>query len=307
MYYPLNYDQITWAEGHNSPSAVRARGNWSYNYWMRSLYFRLCSRFDFKLPETWQGNVKNFFNYWLWRLGYLMISKDEELGYFFQPCGLSGFDFYYQPVTAIVANPRMSREFTIGEDCELLQVTPDYLGYFDILDRYAIQLSELDVAINTNMINSKMAYILSAKTKAEAEALKVIVDRINRGEPAVFYDRTLGERKKPTDEAEPFFVTQIQEVAKNYIVSAQLKDHQTILNAFDAEIGIQTVPYQKMERMVVDEAEARKEDSQARILTCADCLDTSLRRIRELYPDLEISYSIRADGSGEEASDDGDR
>lgn len=303
MYAPLNYSEITWADGHYRPSAVRGKNNWSFKYWMRSLYERIASRFDFELPETWQGNVKNFFYYCLIRAGFVMISRDDGytkdyektggVGYFFQPCGISGYNFYYQPARAIVSNPMLQREFTIGVDCELLQLTPDYMGMFDVMDRYATQLSTLDVAIHTNIINSKLAYILSGKNKGEAEALKQIIDRINRGEPAVFVDKSLGERKKPTEDAQPFFVTQIQECVKNYIVSQQLQDHQTILNAFDAEIGINTIPYAKAERMVTSEAESRQNDSAARMLCITDCLDSSIKRVKDLYPDIRLSYELR--------------
>ena len=306
MYIPLNYDQITWMEGHNSPSSVKSRDNWSYDYWFRSLYFRMISKIQFKLPKNWQGPVWDFFHWCLYRYGFLVISQDEIYDHFFQPGCPKGYNFYYQPTDFLVENPLMNRIFTVGEDCEILKLTPDWRGTFDIIDRYATLLSALDTAINTNIINSKFAYILSAKNKTEAEALKTVIDRINRGEPAVFVDRTLGQRKKPTEEAEPFFVTQIQEVSKNYIVDQQLADSQTILNAFDAEVGIQTVPYQKAERMNVLEADSRHEDSQAKTMTWCDCLDASLAVIREHYPDLDLSYTVRGGAADDVTNEDND-
>lgn len=308
MYTPLNYNQITWMEGRISPSSVKPYNNWSYEFWERSLYNRLISVIEFSLPDNWQGSISDFFHWCLYRYGFVMISRDEEHGYFFQPAAPKGFTFYYQPAEMVCSNPLLtktgqkSKSYVIGEECEVLKLTPDYRGLFDIIDRYAVQLSTLDTAINTNIINSKLAYLVTAKNRAEAEALKTIMDRINSGEPSVFYEKYLSN-KKPNDDSEPFNITHIQDVAKNYIVSNQLQDLQTILNSFDLEVGIPTIPYQKAERMNTYEASSRQQDTKSKLSTMCACLDASLKDIKELYPDLQLSYKIREEeldnGSGE--------
>jgi len=302
MYYPLNYDQITWISGHYSPQSVKSFNNATFAYWERSLYQRALSVIEWKLPENWQGSVKDFFDWCLYRYGYVMISKNEEYGYFFQPVNLDGFDFYFQPTNAILGNPKLSREFKIHEECEILKLTPDYRGIWDIITYYAEKLSTLDVAINTNIINSKLAYILGAKNRSVAEALKTIMDRVNRGEPAVFYDKAI-QQSKPNDPDTPFQFLPIQDLKQNYILDQLLREWQTLLNDFDAAIGIKTVPYQKMERMVTAEAESKEEDSQARVKTWLESLTSSLEMVKKLYPDLELSFRLRSDAEGGE--DDG--
>ena len=59
----------------------------------------------------------------------------------------------------------------------------------------------------------------------------------------------------PNDQDTPWQLLDIQKLKDNYITDKQLVDFQTILNSFDAEIGINTVPYQKAERFVSAEAE----------------------------------------------------
>ena len=84
-----------------------------------------------------------------------------------------------------------------------------------------------------------------------------------------------------------------QKVKENYITDKQLIDFQTILNAFDAEIGINTVPYQKAERFVSAEASSRMNDSQARIITAIECLKSSIVDIKKLYPDITLDFNLR--------------
>ena len=181
MYYPLNYDQITWMSGHYSPQSVKSFNNATFSYWERSLYQRALSVIKWHLPENWQGSTKDFFDWCLARFGFVMISRNEEFGYFFSPVNVKGFDLYYQPTEAVMANPKLNRTFVIHEECELLKLTPDFRGgYWDVIVYFAEKLSTLDVAIQTNMINSKLAFILGAKNRNAAEALKTIMDRVNR-------------------------------------------------------------------------------------------------------------------------------
>lgn len=57
----------------------------------------------------------------------------------------------------------------------------------------------------------------------------------------------------------------------------------TILNQFDNEIGIPTVPYQKKERMVTSEADSKIIDSTARSVVWRDCLVSCCKIIINMY------------------------
>ena len=306
MYYtPLNYDAITWVQGHYPPAHVKAYNNATFAYWERALFQRAASVFDFHLPEEWQGSTSDFFYWCLFRFGYVMIAREEQFGTFFQPAALNGFDFYYQPVEAILSNPKLQKRYRIHEDCELLKLTPDYFGAWDIVAHYAEKLSTLDVAINTNIINSKVAYLLGAKNKNTAEALKTIMDRVNKGEPAVFYDKAI-MNSKPNDPDTPFQFLPIQKIKENYVLMELLRETQTLLNAFDNEVGIPTVPYQKAERMVTAEAESREADAVSRITVWRKSLDSSLELVKKMFPDLELSYEMRWKDGGSENNPDRD-
>ena len=291
-YLPLNYEQINTIEGTYVPSNIKVYNTYTFKYWQRSLVQRALSVFEFKLPDEWTGTAKNLFDFWLLYKGFLAVFDSAEFGFTFNPCTIHDFNWYYQPVNVMIANPALKESLTleIGKDCELLRLTPDYLGIWDIISYYAEKLASLDNSINTAITNSKIAWILGAKNKSTAEAIKKALDKINKGEAAVILDSKLvNTSKKPTDNEDPWNLIDL-EVKKNYVLNDLLQDFQTILNCFDAEIGIPNVPYQKKERMVTSEAESRIIDSKARCVVWLDCLQDSIDHINDHYgSDLAVS------------------
>ena len=298
FYTPLNFESLNTIAGHYAPSMVKAYNNATFAYWERSLFQRAVSRLKTVLPKEWEGSRRDFLLFCLLKLGYVFVSKNEKLGYWFQPGSLYGIDFYYQPTEFIIANPRASEldiknRYQLHTEGEILKFMPDYRGIFDIIAYYAEKLSALDNAINMSIINSKFAFMIGAKNKAAAETMKKMLDKINKGEPAVFFDTLL--KNDGTDNEEPWQFLEIQKLKDNYITDKQLIDFQTILNAFDAEIGINTVPYQKAERFVSAEAQSRSVDSQARLTVAIECIQSSIKEVKKLYPDIKLSFELRKD------------
>lgn len=306
FYVPLNTQELNAIAGRYSPSMVKAYNNATYAYWERSLFQRAVSRIKTALPDNWEGSRRDFLLFCLLKLGFVFVSESESLGYWFNPGHLYGIDFYYQPTEFVLANPRINElglksRYQLHTEGELLKFMPDYQGIFDTISYYAEKLSALDNAINMSIINSKFAFILAAKNKATTEALKKVLDKINKGEPAVFVDKVL--MNDPNSADTPWQLLEIQKLKENYITDKQLIDFQTILNAFDAEIGINTVPYQKAERFVSAEANSRQMDSQARILTAIECLQSSVKDIKKLYPNIKLSFSLREEAAPDVSSE----
>ena len=174
----------------------------------------------------------------------------------------------------------LTYELEIGKDCEMVRMTPDWLGVYDIICYFAEKLALNDTAVNTSLINSKVAYVLGAKTKAAAEALKNIFDKINAGEACAVYDTRIQD--DPVSKTEPF--TQLKLFSQaDFITDKLLETHQTIIDEFDAEIGIKTVPYKKAERMVQSEADSKSEDSMARINLWIRTLNDSFKNVNRKY------------------------
>jgi len=170
----------------------------------------------------------------------------------------------------------------IHKECELLKIAPDYMGISDIIDKYARRLSNMDPAIDLSIENSKYSNIWGARNKAGASFLRKVRDFISRGEPAVVFDTSV---LLPIDKVtkEDIVVDLSQKDIKNtYLGTQLLQDIQTILNEFDTEIGIPTLPYQKKERMVTDEAESKQEDATSRSKVWVDTMNGCFKDINKL-------------------------
>ena len=300
MYLPLNYDKINLIEGTHNPSPVKSCNNATFDYWVRTLFHRAASTIIMGLPEYWQGEIMDFWYYCILRYGFVSIQdltekneEGEEIGMCFFPVGLKDYNFYLQPTTSLLSNPVLTEtyELKIGSECALFKITPDYQGIWDVIERYAEMLSNLDNAINMSIINNKFAFVLAGKTKAAIQTLKKMMDLINRGEPAVFLDSRVMD--DPQSKDTPFQSWTRDNLKQSYLTTDQLLDLHTILSDFDSEIGIPTVPYQKKERETEYESKSKVADGQARCLVWKRCAESSIKNIKKLYPDLDISFKLR--------------
>ena len=275
---PLTNNEITTMTGLYTPNTTHVKNTYAYRFWYRSLFMRLLSPIKINnLP--WIGSVKDFFNQCLYLNGFVVVFEHEDFGLSFQPCSLSGYDFYYQPTRALISNPLYNAELKIGFDCEIFKLAPDYLGYNDTVSYYAEKLSELDTGLNVALFNEKNPLVFGAKNKANAEAFKKMLDGINKGNPV-----SVTDYKMMLDEdGEPLKVSNYFDTKNNYITDKILTDMQTLINQFDCEIGIPTVPYQKKERMVTSEAESKVVDSQGRLTTLLECLTESADIVNEHF------------------------
>lgn len=299
-YLPLNYDQINLIEGTYQPSQIK-NNSASFDYWVRTLFGRASSNLIFELPDFWQGDIANFWYYCMLRFGFVSVQdltgkgkRGDELGMCFSPVNLTGINFYFQRTLATLSNPTLDESFEleIGKDCALVCMTPDKMGIWDVIERYALLLSNLDNAINMSIINSKIPFILGGKTKAAIQTLKKIMDKVNSGQPAVFYDSRIQDDAQSKDT--PFqFLKLLENPKQNYLTTDQLMDLHTILSDFDSEVGIPTIPYQKKERETSFESQSKLADGQARSLVWERTINDSIKEVKKLYPDLQLSFRLR--------------
>ena len=281
-YFDQNY-----YDGTRAPSPVH-NNSAAFWFWCRALYQRAASTIEFKLPKSW-NRARDLFEAILFNRGYLAVFNTKEYGVTFQPCTLYGYDWFYQPTQAVISNPKLSKTFTIGEDCSLIKLTPDWRGIYDIIFYSAERLATLDSAINMAITNSKFAYVLGAKNKASSAAIKMIFDKINKGESTIVYDQRLTEG---LGDESPFEFLDRGNLKNSYITTELLNDFQTILNQFDTEIGIPTIPAEKRERMISDEANSKFADASSRITLWDECLSNSIDEVNRMFG-TSISYKFK--------------
>lgn len=281
----MNEQLINILESIKVPNTYWKGKTQTYLYWFRSLLHKIDSSLIFDgLPAEWNND---FFMICLWALGRVVVFKtdrediaDKYGAVTFQPCTLSGYDWFYQPNKAIVSNPMYEREFTLGDDAELIKLTPDYCGILDIIDYYASKLAEMSKGIDMGIINAKLPCILTAKNDAQAETLKKVYDKVQAGEPLVVYKELEDNGEiMPTKSA---FEEWTQDFKKTYVVHNLLEDMQLILDSFYVEIGL-PVAIEKKERLVTSEADFASAQSQARISCWLETLRESLDRVNKMF------------------------
>lgn len=310
---PYGWEQINLSAGTYTPSSFPKYVNSkAYAFWQWAFYERAISKFNFTVPEEWEGGIKDFLIWCLFRRGFVFVGDSDIYGEMFQPCTLHGFSLYYQPTHCLIANPHMREDafkkdvdgIPLGEQGDLLKLTPNYMGVFGIINYFAEKMAIMDPAVNIAITNSKMSFAWGAKSKTAAETIKKIFDEIQAGNPGVVFDSLFDETENGES---PFEFIDRSGVANSYIVDKLLRDWQTIINQFDAEIGITTVPYQKAERMVTGEAESKQEDSKARINVWLECLKSSIKTIKKIIPDIKLDVSLNEEEVAEDGKNNPDR
>lgn len=282
---PYYYNYINAETSQVTPSTVHVKDSGLCRYFTKYLLQKAMSVFEWDLPETWN---KDYFLYVLYCWGYVAVVNTDKFGVIPQGCGLKGYDVFYAPTHAVIANPLLSGilEPRIGTQCELLKLQPDFSGILDLVGHYAEQMALASQSVSVNLLNSKLSYVFTAKTKALAESLKKMYDQIASGEPAVVID----SRLKNAADGEETWKSFEQNVGGNYIVTNLLSDLRKIEAMFDTEIGIPNANTDKRERLIQDEVNANNIETYSKCAMWLENLQYACKRVNDMFG---LSISVR--------------
>lgn len=290
MNAPYLWDELNKWVGSYQPSTLHIKNTYSYNYFRRALYDRIISVGTWTIPEEWN---RDYFLFFLYNIGFLAVIPTAEFGTIPQICSLNKVGVFLQPTDIIVRNDFLNFAGRINEDCALIKLTPDYMGINDIIQFYAGKLAELDGTLDQAFTNERFAYIVAAKGKSAAETLKKAFDIRNAGSPLAVVDKY--SRGKAGDELEdqesPWDFLDLN-IGENYISDRLLADYRTIMNMFDAEIGISNIQMEKKERLITAEVEQNQQETDSRLTTWTECLQRSISETIKLFPDLSGRLSF---------------
>ena len=292
-YFPLNYESLNLIEGNYNPSQVHATNDAEVWFWTRSLYQRAMAAIDFNIPKEWNAD---FFKWVLsWR-GFICVFRSDKYGVIPQPCTVHDFGIYYEPKYCNIYTPYFNEnDLLIGRDCALIKFTPDYFGIYDVIHHYAEKLALISASIDTNAFNSRLAYIIAARTKAGAETIKKTLDAISRGQPSVVIDEKVFKGLTGTD-AEPW-VEYSRDVKNSYVGAELWNEHRTILNEFDNEVGIPNAGQDKRERRNTEEITVQYNDSKCRLETWLESMRPGFEMVKKLYG-IECGAKARFNSGG---------
>lgn len=299
MQPPFSYQFMNTVEGTIHPSFLHIHNTSLSRFFKQYLLQDVLSVFKFTLPDWWDAD---YFRYSLLGYGYVAIFKTDKFGVIPQQCDLTGYNVFYRPTKAMIANPLIDgRELNIGRNCEIIKVMPDYSGIANIVDYYGDLMALTWEGITTNILNSKLAYIGFAGNKADAETFKKLYDRIASGEPAV-----IARKKSATITDDDKFQLFTQNLQQNYIAPQMMESLRNIQSAFRAEIGIPDLNVQKKERLIT--AEATKTDiyTRAKSMLWLETMREGIEKAKARYPEigmLNVEFRFPLDGGEEDASD----
>lgn len=282
---PASYDYMNANISPVTPSTQHVQGTGLHRYFQRYLLQKAISVFEWEMPQTWD---KNYFLYVLYCWGYLAIINTDRFGVIPQGCGLKGYNVFYQPRQAVIVNPllRGINEPVINEQCALLRLQPDYGGIMDVVNYYASTLALAAETLMTNLLNSKLAYVFTAKNKAAAESFKKLFDMVASGEPAVVYDKGLlnADGSKAWD-------TFSQDIKRTYIATDVISDMRKLEAQFDTIIGIPNANTDKRERLVTDEVNANNFETLSRAALWLEELRKGCEIARNMFGiDLSVDW-----------------
>lgn len=274
---PFSYEAYNTCNGLVTPSTTHVSGTGLSLFFQRYFLQRMQSVLKWELPKTWS---KTYFLNVLYVWGWIGVVHTDKFGTICQGCGLRGYDIYYQPTHALISNPLLNGilEPRIGKQCELIRLSPDYRGVYDIISYYGDQMALAAQALAMNLVNSKLAYVFFTSTKQGAETMKKMMDKIMTGNPAVVVDD-----KAATIDGKPAWQFFAQNLAQNHISPQLLEEMRYIQNMFDTEIGIPNANTSKRERLITDEVHANNVETLSKTALWLEYLQESCKKVNDMF------------------------
>lgn len=284
---PFFYDyQNAYASIHN-PSTMHATDTGLSRFFQRHLLQRAISNFKFTLPDYW---AENYFLYCLYCWGYVAVINTDKFGVIPQGCTLKGYNVMYQPYQAVIVNPLFDKtyELTIGKECALIRLQPDYGGVLDLVTTYADIMAMTMETAGVNVMASKLAYVVATERKGLAESFKAMFDDVLSGKAAVVVDKQL-----LTEDGKPSWFTFANSLKSNYIAGDLLQDLQEWERRFDNEIGIPHTNTLKRERLVAGEVNGNAAESYSKADMWLDSLKKSFDQANRMFGlDLKVEWRV---------------
>ena len=286
---PTSYDYINFYNASMEPSTVHVKNTGLSNFFSRYLIQKAISAFEWQgIPEHWH---MNYFLYVLFVFGYISVIETDKYGIIPQHCGLYGYDIMYQPTHATIANPLLQgiRNPRIGKECEIIKLTPDYGGIWDLVSFYADMLALSAETAGVNLVNSKLSFIFFAKNKAAAETFKKMYDQVASGQPATVIDKDL------LDENGNLSWQQFnQNLQQNYIAGQILQDMVQWDCRFNTEIGIPNTNIAKLSGVSDREVEANSINTEAKALLWENTLKKGVEAVNRMFgTNISVRYKYR--------------
>lgn len=245
------------------------------------------------LPEWWD---EEYLQFTLMIYGIAAVFNTDKFGVIPQSCGIGGYNVFYRPTRAIVANPLFDKtyELKIGTDCELIRFSPLWRGIPDLIGHYADLWALTITSIVCNLYNSRLSYVFTSGNKSIAESFKAMFDQIGAGNPAVFADKNLF-----TETGEPNWQAFQQDLKGTYIIDLLQAAERDIISQFYSEIGIPNLPYEKGERLITAEATTHEYATECLADLWRRTMNATAERVNKMFGlNISVDFNDALKGGG---------
>ena len=289
---PYFYEDLNIYNGALSPSTVHVKNTALARFFKRYLLQEAMSVFEWEMPDGWD---KSYFLYVLYVWGYIGIVNTDAFGVIPQHGTLGGRNVFYAPSRLLVSNPLFKRSYnlTIGEDCTVIRLQPDFMGLYDVVDFYGDLMALTAETAGVNLINSRLSFVFGANNKAMAESFKDLYDQIAEGNPAAFADKKLFN-----DDGKLMVTFLNQDVGASFIVPQLLDCLSAIRCLFLTAVGIPNVNVMKQSGVNLAEVNANDFETKANCELWLDELKKGCRLAEQMFKGLKLSVDWRKDLKG---------
>lgn len=293
-------DFINQYESMQQPDMIHLTNTADFHMFFRYFLQRVISGIIFDgFPESWDID---FFNTVLFLKGNVAIIKSSQFDVIPQIAEPYGFNIFYEPTNMIVANPYLksidNKNYTIGKNCEVVRLTPDWEGVADLINAYAQRCALVWSTHDVASALSKIGYVFTAKNKSASETYKVMFDNIMSGKLSAVINQSLFDK-----DGKPLYQIFDNDVDKKFAVATQaLQNIRDIKAQFDEEIGLVGIP-QKKERLIKAEIESQETNVMSKLILWVDTLNRCFKKVNALFPNINITAKMRNVKEGEYNAD----
>lgn len=294
MDYGFMYDFINAYESRQQPSNIHLTNTADFHMYFRYFLQKVTSAIIIdNFPVEWEWD---YFMDVLILAGHIGVINTRRFGVIPQQCNPYGYNVFYHPTNIIVTNPVFSAsdqtDFVIGDDCEVITLTPDWRGCGDIINAYAQRCALVWSDVDVAGALSKLGYVFAAKDKAVAETYKAMLDDIMSGKLGVVTGAKLFD-----ENSNAMYQLFDNDVSKNFeIVTKGIEAVAKLIQRFDEEIGLPTVQ-EKKERLISSEVETRLPSILSKIELWVDCINRSLEKVNQMFG-YNMKARLRHGGEG---------
>lgn len=258
------------------------------------------TRYDWKnLPD---GVDERLLNIGLYLQGTCAFFEDPMVGLTALPCNYGNrFNFLYQPTSVTVYGYGTSKTLNDPKEFGFVRSTPTGLPLALTIYEYTRRMT--DILRTIDVINQRMKrpYLIRCEEK-ERLTIQNLFKKIKDNEELI-----LGQKNFPLEERS-FDIAPLPYVGNTDILWESYKAYERLLYT---AIGVQTLPENKRERMIVDEVnsnnmviELANETNLKEISLCVEVvnekfrtnIEVSIKELKSFDPEEGFTYDV--DGGG---------